>query len=232
MVHIARDKKLNFIVALKIMKKSALQQPNAQEQILREIKIQSYLNHPNILKLYGFFDDEEKIYLILEYAPWGELYSSLKKQENKCFTEKEAANYIKQVAEALVYMHSKDVIHRDIKPENLLNSFVFILNKLCDYFKGTIKICDFGWAVYAPNLLRETFCGTPDYVPPEMIKGDSYDQTVDIWSLGILCYEFLNGKPPFETKSQTTTFNNILTVTICVFIDIQGRSNLQKSYKF
>lgn len=60
-------------------------------------------------------------------------------------------------------MHSKNVIHRDIKPENLLNSF------------GTIKICDFGWAVYAPDSQRETFCGTPDYVPPEMIKGDRYD---------------------------------------------------------
>ena len=100
-------------------------------------------------------------------------------------------------------MHSKDVIHRDIKPENLLNSF------------GTIKICDFGWAVYAPDVLRETFCGTPDYVPPEMIKGDRYDQRVDVWSLGILCYEFLTGKPPFETKNQSTTFNNILSVTIC-----------------
>ena len=79
MVHIAKEKKLNFIVALKIMNKSDLKEPNAQEQILREIKIQSYLDHPNILKLYGYFDDEEKIYLILEYAAWGELYSTVKK---------------------------------------------------------------------------------------------------------------------------------------------------------
>ncbi len=79
MVHIAKEKELNFIVALKIMNKSDLKEPNAQEQILREIKIQSYLDHPNILKLYGYFDDEEKIYLILEYAAWGELYSTVKK---------------------------------------------------------------------------------------------------------------------------------------------------------
>ena len=86
---------MNFIVALKIMKKSDLKEPNAQEQILREIKIQSYLDHPNILKLYGYFDDEEKIYLILEYAAWGELYSSLKKQPNQHFDEHTAANYIR-----------------------------------------------------------------------------------------------------------------------------------------
>jgi len=66
--------------------------------------------------------------------------------------------------------------------------------------------------VYAPDILRDTFCGTPDYVPPEMIRGNSYNQTVDVWSLGILCYEFLTGKPPFETKNQVTTFNNILNV--------------------
>ena len=87
-------------------------------------------------------------------------------------------------------MHSKGVIHRDLKPENLLNSF------------GVVKISDFGWSVYAPNdQRRETICGTPDYVPPEMLKGEKYNSAVDLWSLGILAYEFATGKPPFETFS-------------------------------
>ena len=77
-----------------------------------------------MLRLYGFFWDDKKIYLILEYAPGGELYKDLKKQKDQRYTEDTAANYIKQLCHALLYLHSKDVIHRDIKPENLLNCLV------------------------------------------------------------------------------------------------------------
>jgi len=94
-------------------------------------------------------------------------------------------------------MHEKGVIHRDIKPENLLNAF------------GTIKICDFGWSVYDPNNKRTTLCGTPDYVPPEMLLQKNYDKNVDIWSLGILMYELLTGKPPFENTSTVEIFAKI-----------------------
>ena len=85
------------------------------------------------------------------------------------------------MAEALFYLHSKHVIHRDIKPENLLNS------------SGTIKIADFGWSIHAPTNKRQTLCGTLDYLPPEMVEGAPHDYRVDIWSLGVLCYEFCTG---------------------------------------
>ena len=86
-------------------------------------------------------------------------------------------------------MHSKDVIHRDLKPENLLN---------CD---GVIKLADFGWSVHAPSQRRKTLCGTTDYLPPEMLgRGTSYDKRIDIWCLGILTYEFVVGRPPFEDE--------------------------------
>lgn len=92
--------------------------------------------------MYGFFHDKDRIYLILEYANGGELYKEMKKQVGQKFTESCASEYIRQVTQAVKYIHSKDVIHRDIKPENLLNCF------------GTIKLSDFGWSCYAPSDRR------------------------------------------------------------------------------
>lgn len=93
------------------------------------------------------------------------------------------------------------MIHRDIKAENLLIGA-----------KGEIKIADFGWAVHSPLSSRETICGTPDYLPPEMISNQAHDHTVDIWSVGVLCYECLVGKTPFEDSQISETFKKIVQV--------------------
>lgn len=103
--------------------------------------------------------------------------------------------------DALKYCHSKKVIHRDIKPENILLGY-----------HGELKIADFGWSVHAPSSRRETMCGTPDYLPPEMILYKAYDEKVDLWCLGVLAYEFLCGKPPFEDKDFTACCHRILAV--------------------
>jgi len=95
------------------------------------------------------------------------------------------------------------VIHRDIKPENLLLDV-----------KGDLKIADFGWSVHAPSSRRATMCGTLDYLPPEMVAGEYHDEKVDLWSLGVLCYEFLCGKPPFETASHQETYQRIIKVDL------------------
>ncbi|XP_032638452.1 aurora kinase A isoform X3 [Chelonoidis abingdonii] len=155
--------------------------------------------HPNILRLYGYFHDATRVYLILEYAPRGEVYKELQKLTK--FDEQRTATYMTELADALSYCHSKRVIHRDIKPENLLLGS-----------NGELKIADFGWSVHAPSSRRTTLCGTLDYLPPEMIEGRTHDEKVDLWSLGVLCYEFLVGKPPFEAETYQETYRSISKV--------------------
>jgi aurora kinase len=188
-VYLAKERSSGFVCALKVLHKSELQQGGVQKQVRREIEIQSNLRHPNVLRLYGHFHDSKRIFLILEFAGRGELYKHLRKEHR--FPEWKAAQYIAQMAAALKYLHKKHVMHRDIKPENILVGI-----------HGEIKISDFGWSVHAPNNRRQTMCGTLDYLPPEMLKPGSqdnyYSEKVDLWSLGVLTYEFLVGEAPFE----------------------------------
>uniref|UniRef100_A0A7E4VYG5 Aurora kinase n=1 Tax=Panagrellus redivivus TaxID=6233 RepID=A0A7E4VYG5_PANRE len=195
-VYLARDKKHHIFVAMKILFKSQLLKSAVEHQLVREIEIQCHLSHPNILRLYNYFCDDKKVYLLLEYALGGELYKML--QQKRRFSERRTARYIFQVADALNYCHSKDVIHRDIKPENILVGA-----------DGSLKIADFGWSIHSPKGQRHTMCGTMDYLPPEMITGDPHDHRVDNWAVGVLCYEFLEGHPPFETDSQNETYRKI-----------------------
>ncbi|XP_054289342.1 aurora kinase A-like [Macrosteles quadrilineatus] len=197
-VYLAREKQSQFIVAIKVLFKSQIQKARVEHQLRREIEIQSHLRHPNILRLFGYFHDETRVYMILEYAPKGELYKELQAQPEKRFDEPRAAQLILQLADALQYCHAKKVIHRDIKPENILLGA-----------KGELKIADFGWSVHAPSSKRDTLCGTLDYLPPEMVSGQPHDANVDLWSLGVLCFELVTGKPPFETKSYDETYYRI-----------------------
>ncbi|KAF3690082.1 Aurora kinase A-B [Channa argus] len=198
-VYLARERQSKFILALKVLFKKQLEKAGVEHQLRREVEIQSHLRHPNILRLYGYFHDPSRVYLILEFAPKGELYSEL--QRCGFFPEDRSATYIMELADALNYCHSKKVIHRDIKPENLLLGA-----------NGELKIADFGWSVHTPSSRRSTLCGTLDYLPPEMIEGKTHDEKVDLWSLGVLCYEFLVGKPPFEAKTHEETYRRISRV--------------------
>jgi aurora kinase, other len=200
-VYLAREKRTKYIVALKVLRKSQLLRASVEHQLRREIEIQSHLRHQNILRMYGYFYDDRRIYLILEYSPGGELYKRL--QARGHFDEKSSAKMIVDLASALSYCHKKHIIHRDIKPENLLIGA-----------HGEIKIADFGWSVHAPTSRRNTMCGTLDYLPPEMVEGREHDEKVDIWSLGVLLYEFLVGDPPFEAQSHSATYRRISRVDL------------------
>jgi aurora kinase, other len=154
-------------------------------RLIQEIKIQSSLSHPNILNLYGYTADAEKVYLLLEPCLGSNAYKRLNK---KPMPEKEVKKHIKEICSAVEYLHKRDIIHRDIKAENIL------------FHENTAKLCDFGWAVYAP-MLRNTQCGTPLYTPPEIVKNEYYDSKVDLWCVGVLTYEMLYGTSPFEIRS-------------------------------
>ncbi|KAK4324188.1 hypothetical protein Pmani_005190 [Petrolisthes manimaculis] len=122
----------------------------------------------------------------------------------KCFSEYHAANFIGQLASALEFLHSKNVIHRDIKPENILVAS-----------GGILKMADFGWSVHVPDERRATLCGTLHYLPPKMIEGRGlYHDKVDIWALGVLCYEFVYGQPSFKATTKSETLKRIAHVDI------------------
>ena len=108
-VYLAREKASKYIIALKVLFKSQLIKAGVEHQLRREIEIQSHLRHSNILRMFGYFYDETRVYLILEYAPRGEMYKTLQKSRNGRFDEPKTAKYIKQMADALIYCHSKKV---------------------------------------------------------------------------------------------------------------------------
>lgn len=232
-VYLCRLREANFIVALKVLQKGQLMKAGVEHQLRREVEIQAHLRHRNILRMYGYFWDEKRVFLILECVPRpaGPSCSLLVDDRNPPdrhlsysrpttryapkgelykeltrrgrFSERRAAAYIGSLATGLDYMHSKHIIHRDIKPENLLLGY-----------KGEVKVADFGWSVHAPSSRRTTLCGTLDYLPPEMIENKEHDHTVDNWSLGVLAYEFLCGSPPFEAEGHSETYRRIVNVNL------------------
>ncbi|CAD7692995.1 unnamed protein product [Nyctereutes procyonoides] len=167
-VYLAREKQSKFILAIKVLFKAELEKAGVENQLRREVEIQSHLRHPNILWLYGYFHDATRVYLILEYVPLGAVYRELQKLSK--YDEQRTATYITELADALSYCHSE---------------------------------------IHAPSSRRTTLCGTLDYLPPEMIEGQMHDEKVDLWSLGVLCYEFLVGKPPFEASTYQETYKRI-----------------------
>ncbi|OMJ75739.1 hypothetical protein SteCoe_25039 [Stentor coeruleus] len=171
-----------------------------QAQFCREVYIMYNLNHPNIAKLYNHFEDEKYFYLIMEICEGGNLFQRLHKQQQ--FMEFEAGQYFYEVLMAVEYLHSHvpAIIHRDIKPENIL------LDN-----DGHVKLTDFGWSNYYTNEKepRTTVCGTPEYLPPEMVEQKAHDTSADIWCLGVLLYEMLVGHTPFRSQAKQNMLLNI-----------------------
>ena len=183
--------------ALKVINKhKVIQSYGNCDLIHNEIDIHSKLNHPNIIKLYNMLETEEEINILLEYAQNGSLYSLIK-QENG-FPENEAYKYFIQIVNAVYFLHQNNIIHRDIKPENIL---------IGD--NDLLKLCDFGWAKKITVNNRSTFCGTVEYMAPEIVGSGKYDCGVDVWSLGILLYELLMGHSPFKSKKDKNTMIKI-----------------------
>lgn len=174
-------------LAVKIIKREKLVKTVGTEVLKKEIEIHSQLSHPHIIKFVEFREDKENFYLFTEIARRGNLEAYRRKK--KLLDEDEAFVYFLQTCLAVEYLHKNKIIHRDIKPENILFDENF-----------NIKLCDFGWSdkIMGAESRRQTFCGTLDFMAPEVIRQDPYGVEVDIWALGVLLYELVHGITPFK----------------------------------
>ena len=192
------------IWCVKVIAKQGIIDQKLVGQMNREIEIMYLLNHPHCLRLKNHFEDDENFYLVMPLAAKGQLYRILRKARK--FDERTTAQILRETISALQYLHSFDppIIHRDLKPENLL------LNE-----NGRIYLADFGWSNFKNDGdIRKTFCGTPEYIAPEMLKKEGHDHRIDIWSIGVLMFELLAGYSPFSAKSNQDLYQNIRKLKI------------------
>ncbi|XP_076313466.1 calcium/calmodulin-dependent protein kinase type 1-like [Tachypleus tridentatus] len=186
------------LVAIKCIDKKALK--GKEDSLENEIKVLRRLKHPNIVQLIETFEDKGKVYLVMELVTGGELFDRI--VEKGSYTEKDASHLIKQILEAVDYMHTQGVVHRDLKPENLL------------YYSpdddSKIMISDFGLSKMEDSGIMATACGTPGYVAPEVLAQKPYGKAVDVWSIGVIAYILLCGYPPFYDENDANLFAQIL----------------------
>jgi len=190
------------LYAVKIIDKTALK--GKEDSLENEIKVlrrfSDRLKHPNIVQLLETYEDKSKVYLVMELVTGGELFDRI--VEKGSYTEKDAADLIRQVLEAVDYMHDQGVVHRDLKPENLLY--------YCPDEDSKIMISDFGLSKMEDSGIMATACGTPGYVAPEVLAQKPYGKAVDVWSIGVISYILLCGYPPFYDESDANLFAQIL----------------------
>ena len=177
-------------VAIKYINKNFLRTHRQLNRVRREVRILTLLEHPHIIQLKGVIETPESILMVLEYAPYGELFEFISTRGH--LTNMEALVVFRQLLSAVAYCHANCIIHRDLKPENILLDRDFV-----------IKVADFGFgAVFGHVPLLSTFCGSPHYAAPEMLSGTAYSgPEVDIWSLGVILFVMLTGKLPSPDSS-------------------------------
>jgi len=197
LVMVAGDQKKRSM-ALKQMKKSQIVETRQQQHIMSEKEIMEESDSHFIVKLYKTFKDRKYLYMLMESCLGGELWTILRDRGN--FDDSTTRFYTSCVVEAFDYLHSRGIIYRDLKPENLLLDAV-----------GYVKLVDFGFAKKLQVGRKTwTFCGTPEYVAPEVILNKGHDISADYWSLGVLMFELLTGTPPFTGTDPMKTYNIIL----------------------
>jgi len=173
--------------AVKVLRKSHMDD-DEKRMLFNEINILKEIDHPNIVKMYEFFEDEKRYYLVTEICKGGELFDEVLAKGS--FTERDAAVLVKQVLSCVNYCHKNNIVHRDLKPENILLE--------PDKQFDQIKIIDFGTSlVYDPEKPLDEKLGTPYYIAPEVLN-KNYNSKCDIWSVGVITYILLSGTPPFN----------------------------------
>eukprot|EP00826_Nyctotherus_ovalis_P036890 TRINITY_DN3314_c0_g2_i12.p1 TRINITY_DN3314_c0_g2~~TRINITY_DN3314_c0_g2_i12.p1 ORF type:complete len:560 (+),score=149.78 TRINITY_DN3314_c0_g2_i12:183-1862(+) len=195
-VTLMSDKLQDRLVALKTICKKGITDPKVLSSFSSEIDTHKRLVHENIIRLLSHTEDAKNIYIVMEYANRGTLFQVLRRKGR--FSDKEAFFYFMQICSAVEFLHRNQFMHRDIKPENLL---------LTD--KKVLKLCDFGCCTRTDGRLANDFCGTIEYMAPEMLRREKYGAKVDVWSLGVLLYEMLHGYAPYRSKSERDAIRRI-----------------------
>ena len=187
------------IYAMKSLKKDILIEQEQIENTLLEKEILQTIDHPLLCGLVFCFQTQERIYFVMPFLRGGELFQHLRKF--RTFDEEKVRFYGAQIALALQYLHDKGIVYRDLKPENILMDE-----------QGYLRLADFGMAKKLKNNEKAmSFCGTPEYLAPEIITGEGHDKSADWWSFGILIYEMLCGLPPFYVENLERMYEMIKT---------------------
>jgi len=199
-VWLVHHKDLDRDFAMKIIKKRK-NKSNEEKEILNEIEILKKLDHPKILKIIDFYSKIKKYYIITEYCPEGELFNEIIKVGR--FDEGQTAFIINQILKAICYCHSNQIIHRDIKPENIM------ITKREKNGCLQVKLIDFGTAkIFEKGHQENRYVGSSYYMAPEVLKR-KYDEKCDLWSIGVIFYILLTGRPPFDGNDDDEILKNV-----------------------
>ena len=204
-VYLVKKKGTEELYAMKVLDKCRIEKQNIYKYVFTERNIMASINNPFIVKLYYTFQSNEKLFLILEYCPNGDLSKQLKLQ--KRFSEEKARFYICEIILALGELHKNDIIYRDLKPDNI------VIDK-----DGHALLTDFGLSregVYDKDIAK-SFCGSIAYLAPEMLNRRGHGKAVDWYLLGVIFYEMLVGVPPFFTANQEEIFRNIIQTDVYI----------------
>ncbi|KAK5603027.1 hypothetical protein CRENBAI_014524 [Crenichthys baileyi] len=199
-VLLARHRKQGGYYAVKILDKQMIIKREEQRHVMVERNVLlKGLNHPFLVGLHFSFQTPKTLYFVLDFVNGGELFYHLQREGS--FPEPRAAFYAAEIAAALGYLHSLSIVYRDLKPENILLDG-----------QGHVMLTDFGLCKegVAVGGITHTFCGTPEYLAPEVLLGQPYSLAVDWWGLGAVLFEMLSGLPPFYSRSRLEMLENIL----------------------
>jgi len=199
-----KDNKTGHDVAIKILKKQDIAKQH-QASLHNEIEILTRVSHPHIIALEEILDTGPELYLVMELATGGQLFDRI--TDKGSYTESDARKVIKNIVEAVKYLHSHGIVHRDLKPDNLL------LKSTDDDY--SVKIADFGLSkIIAEEQMMLTACGSPSYVAPEVVLATGYGKPVDMWAVGLIAYILLCGFPPFVGDSVAELLEKIMSAKV------------------
>jgi len=209
------------VYALKVLIKAAIIERNQVEHTVAEREILELIDHPFLMKMHWAFQTEHKLYFVMDFLRGGELFFHLKNERR--FTEPRAKFYAAEILMALGELHRNKIIYRDLKPENILLDT-----------QGHVRLTDFGLSKrYQEGEQAMTFCGTPEYLAPEVVLGVGHSKEVDWWSLGILLYEMIVGLPPFFSENTNLMYELISKANLRTpsFVSDTARDLLEKLLK-